>query len=163
MDALFLAVHWKLQCEKWNCDLFSFCFVLLKAYSSSRRSLNSIFLPFLIHLLFFPPPTSIHLSHPQTKLSDQLIKFTNGIIYQFHPIISWSHSSSPYINKRRICTWRGSAASIAPGNVHWGIGMNTWARTSTEDLGRSHVEWSEGGVSEPSGSCLLICLSSGSP
>lgn len=32
----------------------------------------------------------MHLSHPQATLNDQFIKLTNGIIYQFHPIISQS-------------------------------------------------------------------------
>lgn len=123
----------------------------------------------LIFLISFLPPfvclfisPFVHLSHPPGKLKDQFIKLSNGIIYQSHPIIS-SSLPSLFANKCRVGSCCGKTESKSTtGNSCLSITMNSWVQTSAETPRRSYVERPEALVSEPSGSGLLICLSSGS-
>lgn len=97
----------RIEITVWGMKLWPivFLFIFWKACSSSQRSLNLIFF-ISFQLLFFTfISTFTHLSHPQTKLNYQFIKLTNGIIYQFHPIIFYSLSSLLYANKWGICTY----------------------------------------------------------
>lgn len=92
-------MEWKLE---WNCDDLV---VSLAEYFQ----LPSFHLIFLIFSQLALCLTSMHLSHPQTKLNYQVIKWSNGIIYKCHVVIC----SSLYVNRWRMCTCAdGFAANI---------------------------------------------------
>lgn len=143
MDALF----WVLTGN--HCDFWPFLFLFRKAYSCSQCSLILIFVYSFWYNLF--PCLCTPVTH--TTLNEQCIRLTNGIIYQFQTIISCSLSFTEAAH---------TAPNASTGKCSPYVLMNSWAQSSSGNPKRSHVEWSEGLVSEPSGSCLLICLSSGS-